>query len=272
MRGRRRRQPPLRALRLRSSSRRTTSRWPAAWARRCGAPARRAPDAPARGRVPRRRRGRRGARRRRHAAAARQHDARARCAPRRARRRPRGARGQRRDRPWNVRGYAAERGTLHLGRGADALRPRARPLPPAGAPPMMPTTFLTPENDPRSCRTRCARWRASATPSSSPTTTSCPRSRTWPTTSATRSGSRARPRRAGGETIAFCGVHFMAETASILVAREDRAAARPRRRLLAGRLDHRRAAARLEGRAPRRRRRHVRQHDGRGQGARPTTA
>ena len=42
----------------------------------------------------------------------------------------------------------------------------------------------------------------------------------------------------------------MAETASILSPGEDRAAARPRRRLLAGRLDHRRAAARLEGQHP----------------------
>ena len=47
---------------------------------------------------------------------------------------------------------------------------------------------------------------------------------------------------------------------------QDRPAARPRRRLLAGRLDHRRPAARLEGQAPRRRGRDVRQHVGRGQG------
>ena len=47
---------------------------------------------------------------------------------------------------------------------------------------------------------------------------------------------------------------------------EDRAAARPRRRLLARRLDHGRPAARLEGRAPRRDRGDVREHHRRGEG------
>ena len=50
------------------------------------------------------------------------------------------------------------------------------------------------------------------------------------------------------------------------LAREDGADPRPRRRLLARRLDHRRPAARLEGRAPRRAGGDVRQHLGRGQG------
>ena len=50
------------------------------------------------------------------------------------------------------------------------------------------------------------------------------------------------------------------------LSRQDRAAARPRRGLLAGRLHHRRRAARLEGPAPRRRGGHVREHHRRGQG------
>ena len=53
---------------------------------------------------------------------------------------------------------------------------------------------LSPDGDRAALATRSARSPRSATPSSSPTTTSCPRSRTSPTTWATRSASRARRR------------------------------------------------------------------------------
>ena len=54
---------------------------------------------------------------------------------------------------------------------------------------------------------------------------------------------------AGGDVIAFCGVPLHGRDRIDPLPRQDRAAAGPRRRLLARRLDHRRRAARLEGRS-----------------------
>ena len=182
----------------------------------------------------------------------------------------------RRHRPRHGRGDRRDRRRLHLGRrahpfGAPPSTSHCTPGAAAVNLPMAPC--LTPRRTPQTediaaLQRRGPRARrASATPSSSPTTTRCPRSRTSPTTSATRSASRAQARRDRRRRDRLLrralhgrdGVDPLARTRRCCIPDLDAGCS------LADSITAD-AAARLEGRAPRRDRRHVRQHDRRGQG------
>ena len=98
------------------------------------------------------------------------------------------------------------------------------------------------------------------------TTTSCRPSRTSPTTSVTRWRCRGSPPTRPRTPSCSAACTSWPRRPRSCQPGQDRADPRPAGGLLAGRLDHRRRTARLEGRVSRRGRGVLRQHHGRGEG------
>src|SRR3954454_6904462 len=221
-RGGRRHEPPRRPVR--SGAHQGEPRRDGGWRGGGGrGRARRGARSAARGRVPRPRGGRRGARGGRAAAAPRQHDARAAARRGGARRRPGGARGERRR---DARDHPGDRGhgrTLRVGGCPHALRPRTGPLPSPGAAavnlPMAPTATPPPllalEDVPRlQDEVRAlARERNAVILAHN---YQLPEVQDVADYVGDSLGLSRQAAATDADVVAFCGVHFMAETASVL--------------------------------------------------------